>query len=131
MSQGEAGNVWARIVSSNRAWFEGRPCEVASIFHPEVVLVSGGEVRLRGREAMVQSYVDYCGAVKTHAFAEGAHSVELFGASAIVNYLFRVEFEVDGAVQRERGEETLVLVRWGGELLVRWRTQTFLPWVDG
>src|SRR5262249_35781377 len=116
----------------NRAWLEGRPADVGALFADDVVFVAADQsVALRGRAAMVQSYVDYVAAVKTHAFEVTARSVEVTGDSAVASYRFTVRYEVGGNVQDERGQEILVFVRQAEGWRAVWRTQLFLGSATG
>jgi uncharacterized protein (TIGR02246 family) len=116
--------LWDAVVASNRAWREGRPREVGGLFHEDAVALVGPGRRLVGRNAIVQSYVDYCASVKTHVFAEQTHSVEVFGDTAVVQYRFSVRYELGGQVHDEVGQEILVFVPRAGEWRAVWRTQT-------
>jgi ketosteroid isomerase-like protein len=115
--------IWKAVVESNRAWLEGRPADLRAFFHEDAVAVfpAAGR-RVEGRDAIVESYVEYCEHVKTHAFEELQHSVDVFGDTAIVQYRFSVRYEHQGEIHEEQGQEMLVFVRrerW----CVIWRTQ--------
>jgi uncharacterized protein (TIGR02246 family) len=113
------------VLAGNRAWLEGRPRDAGELFHPDAVAVfSGANQRLQGRDAIVQSYADYCANVKTHAFEEREHTVDVFGDTAVVRYRFFVRYEAQGAVHDEVGQEVLVFVRRDDRWRVVWRTQT-------
>jgi uncharacterized protein (TIGR02246 family) len=122
----DALTIWRVIQASNRAWLEGRPEDVASLFSEDVVVVVQAEVKARGRAAVVQSYVDYCRHVVTHAFSEGEYSVEVFGDTAASTYCFTVKYEAGGVISHERGQEILLFRRRDGRWQAFWRTQIFL-----
>lgn len=126
MGDEAAVEIWQKVQASNRAWREGRPEDVAALFDESAVVVVQGEVKARGRAAIVQSYVDYCQHVVTHAFEELEHSVEVFGETAAASYLFAVRYEMGGVVHSERGQEILLFQRRDGNWRVFWRTQIFL-----
>lgn len=110
----DAEAIWRRVRRANDAWTGGRPLETASLFHPDVVMLSpSGEIVMEGRDAMVESFVAYCERATTHAFRELEHRVRLFGGSALLTYAFEVEYELDGERRRERGRELLVFARNG------------------
>ncbi len=75
---------------------------------------------------MVQSYVDYVAAVKTHAFDVVARSVEVSGDTAVASYRFTVRYEVEGKVQEELGQEVLAFAKRAEGWRAVWRTQLFL-----
>lgn len=116
--------LWEAVVASNRAWFEGRPRDVAPLFHADAVAVFlAADHRLVGRDAIVESYVQYVERAKTHAFVEHEHAIDVFGDTAVVNYRFSVRYETDDGVQDDVGQELLVFVRRAGAWGVVWRTQ--------
>jgi ketosteroid isomerase-like protein len=119
--------IWQAILQSNASWVGGRPREVASLFHANAVMIApDGKTRIAGRDAIVQSFVDYCAYAKTHEFRELDHSVEVMGDTAVATYRFFVKFEAEGSVQSENGQEVLVFQRDGERWSVIWRTQIFL-----
>lgn len=104
--------IWQLVRAANDAWTSGRPSDTAPLFHPSVVMLStSGEVLVEGREAMVGSFVQYCERARTHSFEELEPDVRVFGDTAIVTYVFDVEYEIDGQRHRERGRELLVFGR--------------------
>jgi uncharacterized protein (TIGR02246 family) len=121
-------SIWELVVAANRAWREGRPKDVASLFHRDVVMeAADGSVACRGRDAMVQSFVEYTGAVDTLHFRETDHAVHVVGDTAVVSYGFDVIYEVEGKRHDEIGRERLVFVLDGGRWSAIWRMQTSAP----
>jgi len=119
-----AEELWRRVRDANRAWTEGRPEEVGPLFHRSAVMAGpdGGEL-IRGREAIVASFVDYCRRATTRAFEELDHEVRVFGDTAVLTYGFAVTYELEGEVHDERGREVLVWARDEEEWAVVWRMQ--------
>ena len=116
--------IWRAIAGANQAWLRGDPAATAPLFAPDVVAVPPDlGATVRGRDAMVQSFVDYVAQVKTHHFTEGARSIEVLGDVAVATYRFDVRYEVGGAIHDEVGQEVLVLTRTDGQWRVIWRTQ--------
>src|SRR5262249_1715673 len=109
-------------------WREGRPEDVASLFHRDVVMDSAdGLVPCRGREAMVRSFVEYTRAVDTLHFRETDHAVHVVGDTAVVSYGFEVIYDGEGKRHDETGRERLVFVLDGGRWSAIWRMQTSAP----
>ena len=124
----EAQEIWKTVLDANRAWMSGNPRDVGKLFHQNVVfVVPGFSQRIEGREAMVESFVDYSTHVKTHFFEEKNPAIDVFGDTAIVNYRFSVRYEIDGRVADEDGQEILVFARANGSWHAVWRTQVPLP----
>jgi hypothetical protein len=115
----------AELVSGmNRSWLAGRIDELVPLFHPDVVMAPpGGGERMIGREVMIESFRQYVGSVKTHAFDELDLTVDAFGATAVVTLRFRVRYEVGGEVHDEEGTDLLVLARTGDRWRIVWRSQ--------
>ena len=121
-------SIWEAVLAANRAWREGRPEEVASLFHRDVIMEApDGRLLCRGRDALVQSFVDYTRAVDTLHFRETDHAVHVAGGTAVVSYGFDVIYEVGGKRHDEAGRERLVFTlddeRWSAV----WRMQTSAP----
>lgn len=120
----ETTELWSRVRDANRAWTGDRPEDVSDLFHPDAVVVSrDGRVVVRGRDAIVASFVEYCEQARTHSFEELDHDVRIFGDTAVLTYGFAVSYEIEGARYDERGREILVFAREGGRWAVVWRMQ--------
>jgi ketosteroid isomerase-like protein len=125
---GEENAIWHAVLEANHAWTSGNPRGVEPLFHRNVVCVTPGLAkRIVGRQAMVESFVDYCARARTHSFEEKDPAIHIFGDTTVVNYRFAIRFETDGRVIDEEGQEILVFVRENGSWQVIWRTQIFLP----
>jgi uncharacterized protein (TIGR02246 family) len=121
-------SLWQAVVAANEAWRSGRPEDVASLFHRDVVMESpDGVVLCRGRQAMVASFLAYTRSVATVHFRETDHAVHVVGDTAIVSYGFEVIYEVEGKRHDEIGRERLVFVFDGGRWSAIWRMQTSAP----
>ncbi|MDX9724114.1 MAG: nuclear transport factor 2 family protein [Myxococcota bacterium] len=118
----DARRIWRMLEEANRAWLDGRPRDVAFLYHSDAV-VQAGERRTLGREAIVQSYVDYCALAVTHSFEMNTRTLDLFGETAVLSYHFVVSYSLDGSRFDERGEETLVFQRRDAQWGVVWRQQ--------
>lgn len=119
-----------RVRAANEAWTQGRPAEVASLFHPEVVMAGAdGRVLAEGREALVATFEEFAAGARTLHFEESAHRVKVFGDTAVVSYEFDVAYELledpELEPQRERGRELLVFAHDGDRdaWTVVWREQ--------
>lgn len=124
MTEQEA-EIWEVVRTANRAWVDGRPRDTVAMFDPRVVAVAPGfDRRLEGRDAMVQSFVDYVDHVDTHEFTEHDPHVDVFGDVAVVTYAFTITFTPKGGeTMNEEGREVVVFQRAGGRWQAVWRTQ--------
>lgn len=124
----EAEAIWRAVVASNAAWTRGEPRGVADLYAEDAVMVAPDlAATVRGREAIVQSYVEYCAVARTLDFRTLAHQVELGHETAVVAYRFAVRYELAGQTHDELGEEVLVFARRGGRWTAIWRTQIPFP----
>ena len=120
-------DIRALIRASNRAWTSGAPQDTAPFFHEKAVLVAPKmAARIEGRDAIVDSYVQYCDHARTLSFDELEASVDVFGDTAIAMYRFAVRFEPlpVGDIRDETAQEILVLRRGKKGWQIVWRTQT-------
>lgn len=120
----DAEQIWQAIEAANAAWLDGRPNEVAPLFHPEAVMATptGRPFRL-GIVAMIGSYEDYCRQATTHAFDVTDHTVHVFGDTAVASYRLRVRYEHGGQEHDETGGELMVFARQEDGWRAVWRMQ--------
>jgi uncharacterized protein (TIGR02246 family) len=124
VGSGVEDEIWRAVTAANRAWVGGNPDGVATLFHEHAIMAVPGQARrLHGRDAIVRSYADYVRQVRTLAFGELEHGVDVVGDTAVVEYTFSMRYEVNGAVHDERGREVLVFARAGGTWSAIWRTR--------
>jgi uncharacterized protein (TIGR02246 family) len=120
----DAAAIWSAIHDANQAWMRGEPEATAALFADDVVGVAPDlEHTVRGKAAMVKSFVDYVAYARTHRFVEQARSIEVLGDVAVATYRFDVGYTLDGTVNDELGQEILVLRRLDGAWKVVWRSQ--------
>ncbi len=116
--------IWVAIQESNRAWVGGNPKGVEALYADDVVFVAPKlAARVAGRDALVQSYVDYVNTAKTKKFDERDHVVDVSGDTAVATYIFAVRYEIEGRTFDDTGQEILVFARRSGRWRAIWRTQ--------
>lgn len=121
-------SIWESVLAANRAWRGGRPEDVVSLFHRDVVMEApDGQLLCQGREAMVRSYIDYTRTVDTLHFRETDHTVHVTGGTVVVSYRFEVIYELASKRHDEVGRERLVFTLDDGRWSVVWRMQTSAP----
>lgn len=112
----------------NELWADKRYDEIGELLAEDVVIAPPGlEVRVRGRDAYVQSYRDYDAAATTHEFAPGEPQVDVVGDAAVAVCPFYIVYERDGRTYRENGRDLLFFSRQGGRWCVAWRTMVSEP----
>ncbi len=115
----EEREVWSIVNAINEAWVNNRAEKIAVHLHPKCVMTSPDfKQYLRGKEAVVNSYVEYTKMAKTKAFGIADASVDIFGDTAIVNATFVVTYELEGKTFQGAGREIWTLKqsndRWYG-----------------
>jgi uncharacterized protein (TIGR02246 family) len=107
----------------NQAWLEGRPRDLAPLFHPDIVMILPGFAgRLQGREQMVSGFVDFCANAKVHAFEADEEQIDVIGQTAVASVAFTMVYERQGQRFRSTGRDVWVFTREGGDWLAVWRT---------
>jgi hypothetical protein len=118
--------IRALIDRMNRAWLEGPiedlPAALGACFHPAMV-IRGGDLQVHGtgREACVQSYIDFLERAVVHACRLEEPSIDLADGTAVAVYGWEMTFEMNGHTHHEAGSDILALTRSAGEWLIAWR----------
>lgn len=109
----------------NAAWSHGRVDDLHRFFAPDVILVPpGGRGRVRGREAMVESYRQFVEQATTRDFEVTGLDVDVVETTAVARMRYRIRYELAGEDLDESGQEILVLVRQeAARWRIVWRTQ--------
>jgi hypothetical protein len=115
----EIRSLVARI---NDAWSQGRPSDLDQYFDEHMVIRGPAfEEMGRGRQACVQSYVDFLNAAKVHRFKVSEPTVDLHGDTAVAAYLWEMTYEMDGQTFTESGHDLFVFSHTSGAWLAIWR----------
>lgn len=93
----------------NLAWREGRFGDLTRYFDKDVV-VKGPGLReiVRGREALVQSYVDFTTKSKIQEYSESNHSIDRWGQTAVAVYDWSMSWEQKGKTEQATGQDMFV-----------------------
>lgn len=114
---------WQAVQRINRAWRTGDAGGIAELFHPDAVIVHPGfDGRSEGRDACVQSYVDFAGEATVRTLDEHSLSVDRVGDTAVVTYGFTIDYDLDGQPYKDRGTDLYVLKQVEGRWQAIWRT---------
>jgi hypothetical protein len=119
-------DIRALIDRMNRAWLEGprdeMPAALGDCFHPAMV-IRGGDLEPHGvgRDACVQSYVDFLNTAEVHRCQLEEPSVDLAGDSAVAVYGWEMTYETEGQTYEEAGSDILMLARIDGRWWITWR----------
>jgi Domain of unknown function (DUF4440) len=95
---------------------------LSSCFHPEMVIKDAKLTTVAsGREACVQSYVDFVRQARVSNFQQGDPEIHLFPDLAIASYNWRIVYSLNGKEHDERGYDIFVFVRAEEKWLAVWR----------
>jgi hypothetical protein len=107
----------------NQLWLSKRYDEIGALLSEDAVIAPPGlEIRIRGREAYVQSYREYDQTATTHEFIPEEPKIDIIGDVAVAVCPFIVVYELQGKTYREKGHDMLVFSRSAGQWQVAWRT---------
>lgn len=113
----------SRTLSSiNEAWLEGRPRDLERYLDPNVVMLLPGGISVKGRNLLVQSFVDMCENARVHGFEESDRQVDVFGDTAVASFAFVLVYERDGQKYRSTGRDLWVFSRDGAAWRAVYRT---------
>lgn len=66
------------------------------MFDAKIVMRIPGGGRVEGREALVQSFVDFCENARVHELEESDRQIDVFGDAAVASVAFTMVYERDG-----------------------------------
>jgi hypothetical protein len=115
----------------NSAWLSADPDAIrgtlSSCFHPEMVIKDAQlKTVATGRDACVQSYVDFIKQARVSDFEQGAADIHVFAGSAIASYDWRIAYSLDEKSYNERGADVFVFVRADEKWSAIWRAMLTL-----
>jgi ketosteroid isomerase-like protein len=110
------------LSSINQAWLEGRPRELEPHLDPKIVMLLPGGTCVKGRNLLVQSFVDMCENARVHGFEESDRQVDVFGDAAVASFAFTMVYERDGEKYRSTGRDLWVFSRGDGGWQAVFRT---------
>ncbi len=114
------------IRAMNDAWLKGPaaeiPARLAPCFHENAVIRGADlEAVASGRDACIQSYVDFVGQAVIRECTLDEPEIDLAGGTATAVYHWEMTYELGGEQYSEAGADVLVLARTDGRWLVTWR----------
>jgi ketosteroid isomerase-like protein len=96
----------------NRAWRERRFSELTQFLDEHVVMNGSGlKELLRGRDALIQSYVDFMTNSEVVEYSESNHSVDRWGDTAVAVYHWSMTWRQGGSSDSGSGQDMFVFQR--------------------
>ena len=107
----------------NRAWLDGPVEDLASMVHPEIVMVFPGfTARTQGREELLAGFRDFCQNATIYEFREHDHHIDVAGDTAVVTFRYEMVYERSGERYRSTGRDLWVFQNQGKAWIAVWRT---------
>jgi hypothetical protein len=98
----------------NAAWRERRFTDLAACFDDQVVMRGPGLVELvRGRDALVKSYVDFMTRSDITEYVESGHAVDRWGDTAVARFDWSMAWIQDTKTERASGQDLFVFQQRG------------------
>ena len=122
----------AFVRALNDCWQGGDLSALEGFYHPDVVLLPPDLGQpIRGREAVVASYLEFLQAASLDHFEVLELAVFPFEAPAgsqtfMAHLTFAVSYTLDGETYVEKGLEVYTIARQDGGLKILWRHQSVL-----
>lgn len=114
--------VWDVVEKINQAWIDGHPESLKDLFHEDVIIrTSEFKIAGQGRDACVQSYVDFVSVARIIDVKITDPEVDAFGATAMAGYRFDIQYELEGKEHRDIGRDIFMLVKKAGQWKAAWR----------
>ena len=118
--------IRSQLARINDAWQHHRGDAMVGVlsecFASDVVMRGPGfSLAGKGREAAVQSYVDFTNQAEVKAFNAEDPTIDVAGDTAVAQYQWQMTYVLAGQEYTEQGHDLFVFSRRGGEWLVIWR----------
>jgi uncharacterized protein (TIGR02246 family) len=107
----------------NRAWLEGRAREMARLLHSDIVMALPGFAgQVRGRDAVVEGFAEFCANARVEAWEEEDADVHVAGGTAVASFAYAMRYALGEARYRVTGRDLWVFAREEGGWAAVWRT---------
>lgn len=126
MSETKADNpreeVLERLRAVNRAWIERRFEDLEELFDQEMVIAAPDFQSLaEDRDRCIQSYRDFMSRATVLNFEESDYHVLAWRDSAVIDYQYRITYEMEGKRHHDAGRDLFVFNRTDGAWRAVWR----------
>ena len=119
----EKETILSLIQEINFAWLRGDFSKMESCFHQDFTIAQPGLGKFeKGREKCIESYKNFMRIAQILNYEETEHTVEVWGDTAVANYRFVMEYELEGKVYNDKGADLFVLNNSNGSWQAVWRT---------
>lgn len=87
------------------------------------MVIRGGDLQVNGagKEACIQSYIDFLGSAVVHRCVLDEPEIDIAGDTAVAVYGWQMTYETEGQTYEEAGSDILALARFDTGWLITWR----------
>ena len=118
-----SGGVADAMRSINQAWLEGRVDDMASVVHPEIVMVFPGFAgEMRGRDGFLAGFRDFVANAKVHEYRDHDHHIDVVGDTAVMTFAYEMLYERAGQRYSATGRDLWIFRNQGSGWIAVWRT---------
>ena len=113
----------ATMQQINEAWRKGRPQDLSTLVHPEIIMVLPNFAgKIAGRESFLAGFEDFCRNAKLEELQEHDQQIDVVDATAVVSFRFEMTHERAGARYRSTGRDLWLFERQREKWIAVWRT---------
>ena len=115
--------VWAVLQRINAAWLRGELDNLSETLHERMLVVPPGFTqRIEGAVSCAEGYQDFARTATVQSYEESDASVDVFGATAVVSYRYRLTYTMEGTSYQDTGNDVYVFVFEDDRWQAVWRT---------
>jgi len=119
----EIAEVHRILASINAAWRSGQPLMMLQYLHPDIVMaLPGFNGTLHGREALVDSFEEFCGNATLIEYEESDEKITVVGDCAAASFRFRMIYKRADYREESRGRDLWIFQRQDSRWIAVWRT---------
>lgn len=106
----------------NDAWLKGGIEDLASLVHPEIVMVLPDfAAKIHGSEKFLAGFRDFCQSATIQEFSEHNQQVDVAGDVAVITFRYQMVYERSGERYRAHGRDLWVFQKRGKGWSAVWR----------
>ena len=114
MSQTNKDAIRRSLDELNRSWIDRRFDRMSGSCDEHIVMKGPGmKELLRGRQAFIESYVQFMQRSTVTEYTESGHSIDCWGNTGVATYDWAMAYEQDGKTSRDVGQDMFVFRRSG------------------
>ena len=112
-----------RIIKEiNLSWTKGEPENLNKYFHKDIIIATPNlQIIGQGKRQCVQSYIDFLAQAKMRFFTPADPKIFIWGNTALALYSYNIEWESQGQIYKDNGQEFFIFIKEKQSWLAVWR----------